>query len=288
MNAENADNKNNNDSNDDPKETIRSSFWHEQAEPDNPFAAAVCRCAGFDVYGDLLGKASWIEYLYLLFQGEQPDAAQTKLLNGLAVAIANPGPRDYSVHAAMAAGAGGSTLASNLMAALAVGAGRLGGAREVCEAMGLWEQCGRDLNTWQRALEQYRNARQTVTADIWPAAQHPPGFDPRGISCPTPIRQTLTQLADNNVAIHLQWLQEHRSDMEAAAALPLAISGVAAAAFMDLGFDHQQGEMLYLLLRLPGAAAHALDQHGQSRRTFPFFRNGINLQNDPGPKRGSP
>jgi citrate synthase len=45
---------------------------------------------------------------------------------------------------------------------------------------------------------------------------------------------------------------------------------VAAAAFCDLGFDAQQGEMLYLLLRLPGAAAHALEQR-LAFKSFPFY-----------------
>ena len=102
------------------QETIRSRIWEESPEADNPFAAAACYCSGFDVYGDLLGKASWIEYLYLLFRQDPPTPSETKLLEGLAVAIANPGPRDHSVRAAMCAGVGGSSGASALMAALAI------------------------------------------------------------------------------------------------------------------------------------------------------------------------
>ena len=79
------------------KEFIHSKIWEEIPEPDNPFAAAACYCSGYDVYGDLLGKISWIEYLYLLFKLEPPTKDQAKLLEGLAVAIANPGPRDLSV-----------------------------------------------------------------------------------------------------------------------------------------------------------------------------------------------
>ena len=49
----------------------------------------------------------------------------------LALALANPGPRDPMVHAAMCGGVGGSHAAASLIAALAVGAGQSGGAREV-------------------------------------------------------------------------------------------------------------------------------------------------------------
>jgi PAS domain-containing protein len=61
----------------------------------------------------------------------------------------------------------------------------------------------------------------------------------------------------------------------------LAMTGVAAAALHDLGCTPAQGEMLYLLLRLPGAAVHALEQKDYGHKNFPFFC--IELENDPGP-----
>ena len=106
------------------KDVIHSRIWYEEAEPDNPFAAARCFAAGYDVYGDVLHKAGWIEYLWLLFHGERADAGQARQLERLAIALANPGPRDHSVRAAMNGGVGGSTSAACLMAALGVGAGQ--------------------------------------------------------------------------------------------------------------------------------------------------------------------
>jgi citrate synthase len=71
--------------------------------------------------------------------------------------------------------------------------------------------------------------------------------------------------------------------LEAVTGIPLAITGVAATIFHDLGFRPPQGEMLYLLFRLPGAAVHALEQKELGFRYFPFFRDAIHLENDPGP-----
>lgn len=133
-------------------ETIRSKIWEEIPEEDNPFAAKACYCSGYDVYGDILPKASWSEYLYLLFKRERPAPAQAKLLEKLAIALANPGPRDHSIHAAMCGGVGGSTYAACLMAALGVGAGQLGGAHEVAIAMDCWMTCGQDLGAWRERL----------------------------------------------------------------------------------------------------------------------------------------
>src|SRR6187551_187717 len=127
---------------------IESRIWLEEPEPSNAFACRAAYCHGYDVYGEMLGNAGWADMLYLLFKGEAPAPAQTAALEILAVALANPGPRDASVQAAMCAGVGGSPAAAALTAALAVGAGGAGGAREVLRAMQDWATCGRALDAW--------------------------------------------------------------------------------------------------------------------------------------------
>lgn len=255
---------------------VHTRIWQELAEPGNAFATRAAHCHGYDVYGDMLGQARWVDMLYLLFRGEAPDASQAALLDDLALALANPGPRDASVHAAMCAGTGGSTAAASLMAALAVGAGRQGGARELLDAMVLWRHCGRDLLRWRAALA----ASAGGVAGLWPDGEHAPGFDPHGAVQGALTRQLLGALARHGTAANLRWLQQQSDALEAAAGLPLAPLGVAAAALADLGFTPEQGEMLYLLLRLPGAAAHALEQRSLGPKHFPFFE--IDLLNDPG------
>ncbi|MBW7903262.1 MAG: citryl-CoA lyase [Rhodocyclaceae bacterium] len=252
---------------DDRKQAIRTRIWQESPEADDPFAVRAARCRGYDVYGEMLGRARWVEMLYLLFRGEAPSPAAADLLEALAVALANPGPRDASVHAAMCGGVGGSTAAACLMAALAAGAGSLAGGREVFLTMRAWADCGTDLDAWQRRLA----SPPAEVASVWPAAQHPPGFDPNGVRTATTVRQTLACLADNPAAQRLRWLAETRTALEAAAGRPLALAGVAAAAFADLGFAAEEGEMLHLLLRLPGAAAHALEQRAYGYKRFPFY-----------------
>ena len=255
-----------------PKEVIHTQIWDETPEPDNPFTASACYCRGYDVYGDLLGKASFIEYLYLLFVGDRPTPDQAKLLEHLALVLANPGPRDASVHAAMCAGVGGSPAAAMLMAALGVGAGNVGGAHEVNAAMKAWEQLGCNFSAWEVFL---KNPPHSVRADIWTPIEHAPGFDPHGTSCAKPVLQVLEALSALDLGHHLYWLSSHRLALEAAAKAPLALSGVAAAAYRDLGLNSEQGEMLYLLLRLPGAAVHALEQKQLGFKRFPFFHGAV-------------
>ena len=245
---------------------IRSRIWREEAEPDNPFAIRAAYCRGYDVYGEMLGQARWVEMLYLLFHEEAPTETQADLLEALAVALANPGPRDASVHAAMCGGVCGSTAAASLMAALAVGAGQFTGGHEVFLAMEDWAACGTNLEAWQKRLV----SLEEIPGSIWPTPEHPPGFDPYGVSTATTVKQTLACLVRYNSGAHMPWLQQNLHALEAAAGCPLAMSGVAAAALADLGFTPEQGEMLYLLLRLPGAAAHALEQHPLGYKKFPF------------------
>ncbi|MES2207401.1 MAG: citryl-CoA lyase [Pseudomonadota bacterium] len=264
---------------------IKSHIWYEEAEPDNPYVAQSSYCHGYDVYGEMVGNARWVEMLYLLFKGEAPTHMQANRLEALAVALANPGPREASVHAAMAGGVGGSTAASCLMAALAVGAGQLSGGREIFLLMQAWQTCGFNINQWRDWLQ----APTSIPGSVWPTAEHPLGFDPHGIRTSTPVKQLLAQLlakgqTNNKLTSHepvtikttsqtdscLGWLEANREALEADAESPLALSGVAAAAFVDLGFKPEQGEMLYLLLRLPGAAAHALEQQEYGHKSFPF------------------
>ncbi|OGB28830.1 MAG: citryl-CoA lyase [Burkholderiales bacterium RIFCSPLOWO2_12_FULL_61_40] len=258
-----------------PKESLHTRIWREEPEPDNPFATQAAYCHGYDVYGDMLGQARWAQMLYLLFRGEAPSAVQADMLDALAVALANPGPRDPSVHAAMCGGVAGSTAAASLMAALSVGAGRYGGARDVFDAMTIWYTCGNDFPRWVRQAADFASP----PLDIWPQAEHPAGFDPHGVSTPTVVVQTLTRLADLGRTPHLTWLAANRQALELALGLPLAMGGMAAAALVDLGFNAKEGEMLYLLLRLPGAAVHALEQEKYGVKKFPFYP--VELTDDP-------
>tara|TARA_R110001592_G_scaffold324870_3_gene604665 strand:- start:71564 stop:72409 length:846 start_codon:yes stop_codon:yes gene_type:complete len=263
------------------RQVYHSDFWEEVAEDDNPFATKEAYCHGYNVYEDILKKATWFEYLYVMFKGEKPTEAQAKLLEKLAIALANPGPREASVRAAMNGGVGGSTHAASLMAALAVGAGQYGGSHEVFLATQLWSKCGFDIGEWKLTL---LKPNEDSRADIWHPIEHGPGFDPNGINCPSVTLNILTILEAVWPGGALTWLKENRTLLEQYLGYPLAISGIAAAAFYDLELNEDQASMLYLIFRLPGAAAHALEQSSVPWNKFPFFGDAIELMDDPGSK----
>ena len=264
----------------DQAHVIHTRIWREDPEPNNPFATRSAYCRGYDVFGELVGRARWVEMLILLFRDELPDNDALNLLEALAVALANPGPRDPSIHAAMCSGVAGASAAASLMAALAVGAGRYCGARDVFDAMVTWTSCGTDVEAW---LDHLNKDHQNKVLDIWPRPEHPPGFDPHGVSTPASLCQLIDTLARIGATPYLSWLSQNRKKLEETIGFPLSISGVAAAALSDLKFNPAEGEVLYLLLRLPGAAAHALEQESYGFRNFPFYP--VELEDDP-EKRG--
>lgn len=161
------------------------------------------------------------------------------------------------------------------MAALAVGAGQYGGSQELAICIRLWEECQFDFEKW---CDRLLSPNQDDRADIWLPIEHAPGFDPNGDVTPTPILQSLdllVELAPANGA--LSWLQANRQALEQHVGYPLAMSGLAAAAMIDLSMDEDQGSMLYLMLRLPGAAVHALEQKKVGWKKFPFYGPAIEL-----------
>lgn len=260
------------------QDTITSTIWEEESQTDNPFVAEACYCHGYDVYGDLLGKVGFIDYLFLLFKGELPDDLDSKVLETLAVALANVGPREPSILAAMNAGVGGSTWSAALTSAVSVGSGQLGGAKELSLAYKLWQKADESIESWESAVVDFKEA---VSDDIWPNIEHTPGFEPNGIECAKPVKQLLEKLSSLHQQGGLHWLQNHRQALEKRAELPLGLVGVAAMALHELGFNENQAELLYMILKLPGAAAHAEEQSHQGFEQFPFYVSGLKLENDP-------
>eukprot|EP01034_Spumella_vulgaris_P039903 gene39903-49319_t len=53
-----------------PKDLIHTAIWDETPEADNAFATRSARLRGYDVYGEMVGRARWIDMLWLLLRSE--------------------------------------------------------------------------------------------------------------------------------------------------------------------------------------------------------------------------
>lgn len=249
---------------------LETSIWQEVASSTNEFQAQQCFCYGYDVHNDLLKNANWIDYLFLLITGSKPTVEQAKLLEKIAIILANPGIRDLSVRGAMNAGVGKAPPASVLIAALSVGSGQFSGAKEISLVMDCWKK-NIDRSMFDLSIT------QNEEKDIWPDVDHKPGFDPHSSTSSDIITGCLDTLSSITIAKYLNWLKLSKTKLESASGQPISITGVIAAAFCDLSLTQQQSEFLYLILRLPGAAAHAMEQEKLGWRKFPFFSDSVAL-----------
>ncbi|PCI47081.1 MAG: citryl-CoA lyase [Moraxellaceae bacterium] len=260
---------------------IYSTFWQENAQQGNPFSAEECICYGYNVYDDILENGGCREFVLLLFKkGKRPAQWEIELFDKLALFLANPGPRDPSVHAAMCSAVSQTTAAAVLTSALVVGGGLLGGGHEVpfvMEQFVLWREQG---------IPSTIDIPEQDCIDAWLPFEHVPGFDPNEDSLSRPIKQGLNVLAGLSNVGTLGWLKNNQPELQEKIGYPLAKSGLAAAAFLDLGIEPYIAEQCYMMLRLPGVIAHAHDQHQQGYRKFPFFQDSLQLQDDPGEFKG--
>lgn len=261
-----------------PKTAYRSRIWFEEPEEQDPFAARHQYVQGYSVQTDLLRHASWFDYLLLMFNGKKPETWESLLLEKLAISLANPGLRDASVRAAMNAGVSGATPAACLMSALAVGSGQYGGAQEVLLCMQRWQRCQQSTELWLKDLEQI--VPPDAVDDIWPAPEHPPGFDPNLRVTPGSLLDALEFLQSLSRGKTLPWVASNWQTLIAAARMPLSWTMLASATFHDLGLTPNGAVMAFLILRLPGAATHAIEQEQGGWKQFPFVADAIELLSD--------
>lgn len=263
------------------KPHFQSDIWLDEAQPENEFIAEQSYCRGYQVFGELTNKANIIEYWLLLFTGEKPNRLAVSMLKKIAIALANLGPRSEAIRAAMNAGVGGSSAASYLIAALAVGAGQHGGAREVFTLVNGFAQHGCDLQSW---LHHIMHPNQDRTReDVWDEYQHIPGFNQHACRCSEgylTLLEDLCEVASPNGPVY--WLKQTREQLETYAGHPLNLSFIVASVMHELALNAEKAELLYLIMILPGAAVHALEAKHQGWKRFPFFGQAIALENDPG------
>jgi len=252
-------------------DTLETAIWKETPSPDDPFQASHCYCHGYDVHEDLLPNASWFEVLFLLLTGNRPSAVQAQLLERVAIISMNPGIRDLGVRAAMNAGVGRAPAGSVLVAAISAGAGQFGGAREVSLAMELWS-ANRGATSFDLSCPGQEHHSE------WPKLEHVPGFDPHARCASAMVMTSIERLVEVSDGGFMRWLCDQREALEAVAGAPLSMAGVLAAAYCDLGFSAAVAEYASLILRLPGAAAHALEQRELGWRAFPFHSDVVRPQ----------
>lgn len=259
-------------------EPITSQFWQEIPNEADPFVADRMLCSGYDVFQSMLGKADMLDYFCVLLFQEKPTDRQKALLNHLAIALGNPGPRDPSVRAAMTSAAGGSSPASCLMAALACGSGNLAGSHEMQIIVRNMHEMQQDTQAWRNYLSQTFPLENEPFDDVYKPIEHPPGFFDAHEHCSKTLLQCLDKMTTIAGTEQLNWLRSEFDTLNEAAGCAMQMSFLVGAAFYDLNLTPEQSEFVYLYLRLPGAVAHSLEQRARGWRDYPFHANGVKFE----------
>jgi citrate synthase len=217
---------------------------------------------------EMMGRISFGEAIYLLLTGELPSPSIGRLVEAMLVSFVDHGATPPSTLVARNAATTGASL-RGAVAAGVLGFGRHHGGdilacRQVLDEGLALGRAGRSMAEAAAAL-----ADRLVDADEIP----PPGFghryhtrDPRA----TRLLQLAHELEVDHEYSQLIRALEHalsRHPVLAGRPLPVNVDGAIAAICGDLGLSPEVSDALLIISRVPGLAAHALEEQ---RREAPM------------------
>jgi citrate synthase len=220
------------------------------------------RVRGYGVE-ELMGRVSFARVVYLVLRGELPGEAVGRVLDAALVACVDHGATPPSTLAARTSASTGAPL----NAALAVGLLSInehhGGAIEGC--MRVFDAASRAQV--KRGLSAETAAQEAVD-EHRAAGRRVPGFGHR-LHTEDPRSRRLLALADEadvaGSAVALGRAVERALEATSGRRLPLNVDGAIAAVLCDLGFEPELANAFFILARLPGLAAHVLEERARER-----------------------
>ncbi len=239
-------------------------IWQEQPSTSNPYIAESARCYGYDLL-ELMQHRSYVEVLYLLFQGDLPSVDQTKLLEELLIAFINPGPRHPATRAAMNAGIGKTDPAHILPISLSILGGSHLGAGEIEGAMRFLRKSSKK-SADQVATELINKSIKPKEGD-WHIA---PGFGNRFGGRDEVSQKIASQLLTSPGSGPILAWGSAFADAIKDFDMGWLTTGVVAAALADLRFQPRAGGGFFQLISAPGLLAHGLELANKPFTAMPF------------------
>jgi citrate synthase len=215
---------------------------------------------------ELMGRVNFGEAIYLLLTGDLPTPSIGRLVNAMLVSFIDHGATPPSTLATRNAATTGASL-RGAVAAGVLGFGRHhGGDALACRQ---WLDDGlRLIRDGQSVMEAATElTRRLVATDEIP----PPGFghryhtvDPRA----TRLLQIAHELeVDHEYTQLIRALEMALAKHQALAGrpMPVNVDGAIAAVCGDIGLPPEVADALLTISRVPGLAAHALEEHRRER-----------------------
>jgi len=210
---------------------------------------------------ELMGRVHFGEAIYLLFTGELPSPSMGRLMDAMLVSFLDHGATPPSTLAARNTATTGASLRSS------VAAGVLGfGPHHGGDALACRQLLDDGLALARTGRSMAAAAAELVDREIAKGEIPPPGFghryhtiDPRA----TRLLQIAHELEVDHEYTQLLRAIEHaltRHQTLANRPLPINIDGAIAAVCGDLGLPPEIADALLIISRVPGLAAHALEE----------------------------
>lgn len=210
---------------------------------------------------ELMGRVSFSDSIYLLFTGELPTPTISQLVDAMLVSFIDHGATPPSTLAARNAATTGASIRGSVAAGVVAFGRHYGGDILACRAR-LEEGLAMTKSGPLMAAAAAEMAERLVQADEIP----PPGFGHR-YHTTDPRATRLLQIAHELESDHryTQFIRalEHALSRHPALTehpLPINVDGAIAAVCGDLGLPPEVADALLLISRIPGLAAHVLEE----------------------------
>ncbi len=219
------------------------------------------RVRGYDI-DRLMGETSFGAAVYLLLRGELPDEKTTRLMEAILVSSIDHGAMPPSTMAARTIASTGGSLGSAIAAGILAINRYHGGAIEDCA-----RQLRDIVDRCEKTGESPDAVAGAVLDEIKQARRRMPGFGHR-MHTNDPRTLRLFELAvDAGVdGRHMNAARAvQRRFASSGKTLPMNVDGAIAAVLADLGFEPASMNGLFMIARVPGLIAHALEEQLRQR-----------------------
>ncbi len=219
------------------------------------------RVRGHDI-GQLMGSVGFGAAVYLILRGELPDEKTSRLMDAILVSSIDHGTTPPSALAARTIASTGGSLGASVAAGILAINRYHGGAIEDCarQLAHIAERCESGGDAPDEVAE-------AVLDEMKQAGRRMSGFGHR-VHTSDPRTLRLFELAaDAGVdGRHMNAARAvERVFASSGRKLPMNVDGAIAAVLADMGFEPASMNGLFMIARVPGLIAHALEEQARER-----------------------
>jgi len=208
---------------------------------------------------ELIGRASFGQMVCLLLKGELPSPGEARMVEAILVSSVDHGPTPPSCLAARTAASTGTPLNAAMAAGLLAVSRFHGGAIEDC--MRVLHESKEQITTG--ILGSIAEAAAATVTAYRDCKLRLPGFGHRLHTDDPRTKKLFALAAEYGVAgefVELAGAMAGELKAQSGKALPVNVDGAIAALLCDMKFDPECANALFMIARLPGLAAHVLEE----------------------------